>query len=136
MHTERGARSGLLEERSGSASLVWRITMADFVRVTLADGTEALFQTNEPDVTSLPGPSGEVAAPEQGAARFETVAAAAGQVCASIRERLDPDDLTLEIGVGLSADHGWYFAKSASNANLKVSLSWKRHEAPGAFRPL
>lgn len=102
--------------------------MADFVSVKLADGSEVLFQTAESDPVQLRGGGVEVVAAE-GTGRLETIAEAAGELCAALRKRVKPDEVQLEIGVGLSGEVGWFFAKSTVEGSLKVTLSWKGPEA-------
>lgn len=109
--------------------------MADFARVTLDDGTEVLFEEQGADLVSLRGGGATVEDVEQGAARLESIARAAGEVSKSLRQRLAPDELCLEIGVGLSGEVGWFFAKSAVEASLKVTLTWKNLAPAGPTDP-
>jgi Trypsin-co-occurring domain 1 len=69
-----------------------------------------------------------VVAVEGAAGRLEGIAVAAEQVCAALRTRFKPSELQLELGVGLSGEVGWFFAKSAVEGSLKVTLTWKAPE--------
>jgi hypothetical protein len=100
--------------------------MADFVQVDIGDGTEVLFEAAESDLVSAHGAGAEVKRLGQETGRLEDIAAAAQQVCISMRQRMSPDELQLEIGVGLSGEVGWFFAKSSLDASLKVTATWKR----------
>jgi hypothetical protein len=57
--------------------------------------------------------------------RIGAIASAAGEVCKDFRDKLKPDELEMEIGVGLSGEVGWFFAKSGLDASIKVTLTWK-----------
>lgn len=108
--------------------------MSDFVRVNLGDGSVAVFQTVESDLVSERGgrPSVEDVAESsrEAGARLEAIADATARVSETLRDRLSPDEVSLEIGVGLSGEVGWFFAKSAMEANLKVTLTWKNSDKP------
>ncbi|WP_405910164.1 CU044_2847 family protein [Streptomyces sp. NBC_00828] len=103
-------------------------SVADFVSVTLADGTQVLFQTAESDLVEPRGARVRVESADGAGSRLETIAAAVEQVCAELRTRMSPDEVQLEIGVGLSGEVGWFFAKSAMDGSLKVTLTWRRQE--------
>jgi hypothetical protein len=105
--------------------------MADFARVTLADGTKVLFEDPGADLVSLRTSAPDVDDVEPDVARLETIAHAAGQVSTSLRDRLAPDELTLEIGVGLSGEVGWFFAKSSVEGSLKITVTWKNPNKKG-----
>lgn len=133
--------------------------MADFVRVPLDDNTEVLFeeQSTEPVLGLSAGlVSGRSTEPvsersaglvsgksttsqikdlASDAARVDTIAQAAGEMSRSLREKLSPDELSLEIGIGLSGEVGWFFAKSAVDASVKVTLTWKNLGAAQPTEP-
>jgi Trypsin-co-occurring domain 1 len=110
-------------------SLKGRGLVAQFVSVTLGDGSQVLFQAAESDLVELRGGGAEVVAAEGAAGRLEGIAAAAEQVCAALRTRMKPDEVQLELGVGLSGEVGWFFAKSAMEGSLRVTLTWKAAES-------
>ena len=101
--------------------------MADFVSVTLEDGSEVLFESAESDLVALRGGAAEIV-PAGTVDRLAGIAEAAGQLRSSLKA-LDPDELKLEIGIGLSGEVGWFFAKSSMEGNLKVTLTWKASDA-------
>jgi len=42
-----------------------------------------------------------------------------------------PDEVSIELGVGVSSEAGVVFASASAEANLKVTLTWKKAEAGG-----
>lgn len=98
--------------------------MADFIRVDMGGGTEVLFEAMESDLVSTHGGEADVRELEEATNRVEDIAVAAQQLTTSLREKMTPDEITLEIGVGLSGEVGWFFAKSTANASLKVTVTW------------
>lgn len=104
--------------------------MAEFLRVTLEDGTTVLFQNPEGDLVSRRGGPPEIETVDPGLARLETLAHAAATVCRSLRSHLGPDEICLELGAGLSGEVGWFFAKSSLDASIKISLTWKKPDDP------
>lgn len=100
--------------------------MVDFLKVDL-DGTEVLIQSAESDLVRLHGGEPEVRKVEAAGDQLQTIAVAAERVAAKLREKLEPDELQLEVGVGLSGEVGWFFAKSQVEATLNVTLTWKKN---------
>jgi len=45
-----------------------------------------------------------------------------------LAEAAGPDEVTIEIGVGVSSEAGVIFASASADANLKVTLTWKQRE--------
>jgi hypothetical protein len=103
------------------------LSVADFVSVTLDDGSEVLFESAESDLVALRTGEAEVVSAGT-VGRLVAIAEATGQLRESL-VGLDPDELKLEIGVGLSGEVGWFFAKSSLEGSLKVTLTWKASEA-------
>ena len=101
--------------------------MADFVSVTLEDGSEVLFESAESNLVALHGGAPEIVTAGT-VGRLAAIAEATGQLCESLKA-LEPDQLQLEIGVGLSGEVGWFFAKSSMEGSLKVTLTWKSPDA-------
>jgi hypothetical protein len=105
--------------------------MAEFVRFTLDDGTEVLFESAESDLVQTHGGEPEVADGGGLRARLEGVAAAAEQVAASLRARLAPDEVALEFGVKVSGEvNWWFFAKNHAEGTIKVTVRWRPSSAP------
>ena len=96
--------------------------MGQFAEVRLADGSTAMFQTMESPFYEPHGATDVTAASMQ---RLTSIAAAAREVCEDFRSKLTPDELQVEIGVGLSGEVGWFFARSEVDASIKVTLTWK-----------
>lgn len=105
--------------------------MSDLVRFTLADGSEVLFETAEGDLVSRH--SGEPSVEEGGplAAKLSQAAATADAVARTLRSRLSPDELSVELGFKISGEVNWFFAKNAAEGNIKVTLKWAGTAAPG-----
>jgi hypothetical protein len=103
--------------------------MADFARMRMEDGTEILFEERSDGLASLRtgAPDVENVAPEID--QLEKIAQAAGQLSASLRQRLSPDELKVEVGVGISGEVGWFFARSAVEGHLKVTMTWRNYES-------
>lgn len=100
--------------------------MAEFVKFTLDDGSEVLFESAESDLVQLRGGPAEVADGGRLRGRLEAVATAAEEVAGPLRERLAPDEVALEFGVKVSGEvNWWFFAKSAAEGTIKVTLTWK-----------
>jgi hypothetical protein len=99
--------------------------MTAFVSVTLDDGTQVLFQSPTSDLVASHAGAAEVVSADGAVGRVEAIAKATQQMCASLRSHMAPDDLQLEIGVGISGEVGWFVAKSTAEASVKVTLTWK-----------
>ena len=108
--------------------------MADFVRYTLDDGSEVLFETAEAELVSLHGAGHTEQDGGRLAGKLHGIAATAAQVADSMREKLEPDELSLELGVKVGGEAGvWFFAKNSAEATITVTLTWKKRppaEAP------
>jgi len=86
----------------------WGCAVADFVRYELADGAEVHFEASEGSLVSLRG-GGEPAVKDGGklGERLREVAATADAMASSLREKLRPDELTLEFGVKVTGEVNW-----------------------------
>ena len=108
--------------------------MNDFVAVPLgtdsddptSDGRSvALFQSAESDlVASYTGRADIGTVADTAAGRLEAIADAAEEVYRSLRSKLHPDVVEMEIAVGLSGEVGWFVAKSSATGSLKLTLTW------------
>ena len=76
--------------------------MSEFVRFTLDDGSEVLFESAESDLVALHGGAPEVRDGGKLTARLQGVAEAAEEVAGSLRARLAPDEVSLEFGLKVS----------------------------------
>jgi Trypsin-co-occurring domain 1 len=101
--------------------------MAEFVRFTLDDGSEVVFESAESDLVTLHGGQADVVDGGRLQTRLESVAAAAEQVAASMRARLEPDQVMLEFGLKVSGEvNWWFFAKNQAEGTIKVTVTWTR----------
>ncbi len=98
--------------------------MAEFVRFTLDDGSEVLFESAESDLVALHGGAPDVLDGGKLTARLQGVAEAAEEVAGSLRARLVPDEVSLEFGLKVSGGVNWFFAKAQGEGTIKVTLTW------------
>ena len=104
--------------------------VAEFVRFTLDDGSEVLFESAESDLVALHGGAPEVRDGGKLTARLQGVAEAAEEVAGSLRARLVPDEVSLEFGLKVSGGVNWFFAKAQGEGTIKVTLKWAGNPAP------
>ena len=99
--------------------------MTEFVRFTLDDGSEVMFESAESDLVSSRGGEPDVRQGGRLTERLQGVADAAEQVAGSLRSRLAPDEVSLEFGLKVSGEVNWWFiAKSQGEGTIKVTLKW------------
>ncbi len=99
--------------------------MAEFVRFTLDDGSEVIFESAESDLVAPRGGPPDVCEGGRLTDRLQGVAEAAEQVAGSLRSRLAPDEVSLEFGLKVSGEvNWWFFAKAQSEGTIKVTLKW------------
>jgi hypothetical protein len=98
--------------------------MVEFVRFTLDDGSEVLFESAESDLVAPRGGPSEVRDGGVLTARLRGVAEAAEEVAGSLRSRLAPDEVSLEFGLAVSSGVNWFFAKAQGEGSIKVTLKW------------
>jgi hypothetical protein len=109
--------------------------VADFVTVVLDDGTEVVFQTAESDLVKPHGGPPLIDRYEAATEALGAMAHATQRVVRSFAEKMKPDELALEVGVGLSGEVGWFFAKSELEATLKLTITWKGSESGAPSKP-
>jgi hypothetical protein len=98
--------------------------MAEFVRFTLDDGSEVLFESAESDLVAQHGGAPAVRDGGKLTARLQGVAEAAEEVAGSLRARLVPDEASLEFGLKVSGGVNWFFAKAQGEGTIKVTVKW------------
>jgi hypothetical protein len=99
--------------------------MAEFVRYTLDDGSQVVFETAESDLVALHGGQPDVVDRGKLQARLGAVAGAAEEVAGSLRSRLQPEEISLEFGLKVSGEvNWWFFAKNQAEGTIKVTLKW------------
>ena len=104
--------------------------MGEFVRFTLADGSDVMFESAESDLVAQHGGPPDVREGGRLTERLQGVAEAAEQVSGSLRSRLAPDEVSLEFGLRVSGEvNWWFFAKAASEGTIKVTLKWAGNTA-------
>ena len=105
--------------------------VAEFVRFTLDDGSQVLFESAESDLVALHG-GGQPEVREGGmlTARLQEVAEAAEEIAGSLRARLAPDEVSLEFGLQVSGGVNWFFAKAQGQGSIKVTVKWAGNSAP------
>ena len=107
--------------------------MAEFVRFTLDDGSEVMFESAESDLVALQGGPPDVREGGRLTTRLQGVAEAAEEVAGSLRSRLAPDEVSLEFGLKVSGEvNWWFFAKSQGEGTIKVTLKWAGNAATNA----
>jgi hypothetical protein len=107
----------------------WGCGLADFVQFELEDGASVLFETADSDLVRRHSADAQ---PTEGGALGEKLVGAAETaqaVSETLRERLSPDELTLELGLKVSGQANWFVAKAQTEGNIKVTLKW-RNDAP------
>ena len=104
--------------------------MAEFMRFTLDDGSQVLFESAESDLVALHGGPPEVRDGGKLTAQLQGVAEAAEEVAGSLRARLVPDEVNLEFGLKVSGGVNWFFAKAQGEGTIKVTLKWAGNPAP------
>ena len=103
--------------------------MAEFVRFTLDDGSEVLFESAESDLVALHGGPPDVLEGGKLTARLQEVAEAAEEIAGSLRARLVPDEVSLEFGLQVSGGVNWFFAKAQGQGSIKVTVKWAGNPA-------
>jgi len=101
--------------------------MADFVKFELDDGSEVIFESAESSFVEQYG--GEAKTTDAGRlqTRLSGVAEAAEVVSASLREKLNPDQVTLEFGLKVSGEvNWWFFARNQAEGSIKVTMTWNQ----------
>lgn len=97
--------------------------MADLVRFELEDGTSVLFEAADGGVVRVGGSDAV-----DGGNLHEKLAAAARTaqaVSAALREKVSPDELSLELGLKVSGQARWFVAQTQAEGSLKVTLKWR-----------
>jgi hypothetical protein len=104
--------------------------MKRLVEYPLKEGGSILVQVDEPEPEGMVrvAREGEIAAAsqtfEEATERIRPVAAS---LIAKMRNISDPpDEVRIEFGLNMSAKAGAFIAEVGTEANFKVSLSWKK----------
>jgi Trypsin-co-occurring domain 1 len=103
--------------------------MADLVYYTMDDGTKVLFETAEADLVSLHAGTGHMTEKDGGplAERLSGIAKATQRIAAAMKNALEPDELSVELGIKVAGElNVWFFAKNQAEATIKVTGTWKK----------
>jgi hypothetical protein len=106
--------------------------VAEFVRFTLDDGSEVLFESAESDLVALHGGTPDIRDGGKLTAQLQVLAEAAEEVSGSLRSRLVPDEVSLEFGLKVSGGVNWFFAKAQGEGTIMVTLKWAANLVPDA----
>ena len=101
--------------------------MAEFVRFTLDDGSEVLFESAESDLVAMHGGPPDVFDGGKLTARLQGVAEAAEEVAGSLRSRMAPTGGPQPGRLGAAKVSGgvnWFFAKAQGEGTIKVTVKW------------
>ena len=93
-----------------------------FQQVDLGDGVVVMFEVSDTGAAGLE-------ADGRGLKQLEELAVGADKLTRTFREHLAPDEVGLEVSVGMSAEVGWFFAKSEAEATITLSLAWTKEPA-------
>lgn len=98
--------------------------MSDFVRFELTDGSEVLFESASSDLVQQY--AGTATTTDGGvlAQRLAGAAETAETVARTLRSRLTPSELSLELGLKVSGEANWFFARNQAEGTIKVTLKW------------
>ena len=112
--------------------------MSQLVQFPLEDGSTIVVQVAESSSTSpAPVTRGTRSTPDQvtekAATSFEGALEHVRPITARLIERLrsiedSPDEIQVEFGIDLHAELGAFVASASTNANFKLSLTWRHDE--------
>jgi hypothetical protein len=103
--------------------------MAEFVRFTLDNGSEVLFESADSDLVARHGGPPQVRDGGKLTARLQEIAEAAEEIADSLRSRLVPDEVSLEFGLKISGGVNWFFANAQGESTIKVTVRWAGNPA-------
>ncbi len=110
--------------------------MRRLIEFPLEDGTSLLVEVEEMEKPGVVPAAREEGVPERARQTFEAalekVRPAAEAVVRKLRSLSDPpDQVEVEFGLKLSAEAGAFLAAASTEANYKVTLTWKRNTEYG-----
>lgn len=125
---EKGRRSPFsLSPSLGKAAVNRREREMGFQQVDLGNGVVVAIEVNDVDMSVSSTDDGHSFGEDgRGLDKLKELVDGAAIIASTFSQRLTPDDVTLEISVGFSAEVGWFFAKSEIEAVVKLSLAWKK----------
>jgi hypothetical protein len=103
-------------------------------KIVLQDGTEALFEIEEPSVGLVSDEKGLVRGLESS---FEKIMNLVEGAAKSVHEGWHkiprdarPNEYTISFGIKLNAEAGVVFAKAGSEGSFQVTLKWTSERSP------
>jgi hypothetical protein len=111
--------------------------MMKLVEFPLEDGTTILVEAEATEEAGMiRAARGEPSVPEKAQQTFEAaldkIRPAAQTIIKKLRALYDPpDEIEVEFGLKLNAQAGAFIAAAGTEANYKVTLTWKREEKKG-----
>ena len=108
--------------------------MRRLIEFTLEDGTTILVEVDMPEEPGMvPAAQGGPGMPEKAQETFEAaldkIRPAAQTIIQKLRALHDPpDQIQVEFGLKLNAQAGAFIAAASTEANYRVTLTWKREE--------
>jgi hypothetical protein len=105
--------------------------MASYVSFSLPDGGTIQAELAEPSGQATRGGTrGDIPDPTMA---FEAAMAKLKPICSAIvkqaKEMVEqPEEFSVEFGIKLNAEAGVVIAKTSAEANLKISVKWKKAE--------
>ncbi|MBC7334659.1 MAG: hypothetical protein H5U01_00075 [Clostridia bacterium] len=111
--------------------------MKRLIEFPLEDGTTIMVEVEEPEGAGMmPAARGGPGMPEKAHQTFEAalekIRPAAQTIVKKLRALHDPpDEIEVEFGMKLNAQAGALVAAAGTEANYKVTLTWKREEKKG-----
>ena len=111
--------------------------MSDYVRFKLPDGGSLILETEEPikeesgekPMGLFGGKTSKVQDAEKTLLESLKDFVPAANVMITEMRKLAPDEITLEMGMSLSAQLGVTVAKTSGKGHIKATLSWKAKES-------
>jgi len=102
--------------------------MTDFINVEMDDGTTIAFEapSGSDGGFEKTGLHGGTRAPESSLTRLKSVSSSLAEIASALRSDLAPDELSLDVTIGIEAEVGWFFARSKGSGSISVHVTWKR----------
>lgn len=103
--------------------------MSRYLSIELDDGSKLLFESSEHELVRSQSEADKIEPVDPHLAKLDTLAKGAAALCASLREHLKPDGISLTIGATLQGKVGWVIAESTASASVSITVSWTTHDA-------
>jgi hypothetical protein len=90
------------------------------------DGSTVLFENADDGFIQQRGGRDRTESVDPKLTHLDNLASSTALLCESLRQRLAPDEISLELGVKLSGEAGWFIAKSSLEGSVKITVTWKQ----------